>query len=271
MSKFLHESFGEKSSIYSLKELLEELVKKSRSLKSHRNKVMQMISGTPPTSHFHVLEQYDSLLLTLELNFFLTKYFEMSDREGRKVSVFALNYGLCEKYSVGYGRPTGKREFRLYFVERIFDYTTLLRGYIAKHQEIVCKECNISYDYSSLEALKMYKMKCPNCTNGFCEVRNLADKYLEVLQGVDENLLLPSTELGILRALHSEGKPLYARDIAAELDCSYQLVGKRGAKLADRGLVDRTKDEPGRRTFEITEDAETAYFSDSPDDDLDLA
>jgi len=31
----------------------------------------------------------------------------MSDRDGPKVSVFALNYGLCQKYTIEFGRPEG--------------------------------------------------------------------------------------------------------------------------------------------------------------------
>jgi len=95
IQKFRHERFDERLSIYSLKELLELIVKKSRDLRSYRDSsVMQMIKGRPPTSHFHAVSEFDSLLSTLELNFFLTKYFEMKDRDGRKVSVFALNFGL---------------------------------------------------------------------------------------------------------------------------------------------------------------------------------
>jgi hypothetical protein len=121
LGKFLHESFAERSSIYSLKELLEAVIRRARELRSHESEVIRKISGRPHTSHFHVPTQYEALFSTLELNFFLTKYFEMTDRSARKVSIFALNYGLCAKYDIRFGRPTGEREFRLYFVERFFD------------------------------------------------------------------------------------------------------------------------------------------------------
>src|SRR6202023_4264999 len=88
------------------------------------------MEGQPPTSHFHVISEFDALLSTLELNFFLTKYFEMKDRDGRKVSVYALNYGLCNRHSIEFGRPEGKREFRLYFIERIFDFSHIIRSYL---------------------------------------------------------------------------------------------------------------------------------------------
>lgn len=61
---------------------------------------------------------------------------------------------------------------------------------------------------------------------------------------------------------------MYAGEIAAELDKSYQLVGKRGRTLADRGLVSRELNDQGRRVFELTPLAETSYFANSVEDAL---
>jgi hypothetical protein len=209
------------------------------------------------------------LLTTLELNFFLTKYFVMSDRDGRKVSVFALNYGLCQKYSIVFGRPADKREHRLYFVERIFDYTPILQQYIETNQEIICGTCETTFEMSKLAALEMFGMLCPSCRRGQCIVTNLSKRYEAVLREVDSELLLPSTELGILNTLQTERRPMFAGDIAADLDCSYQLVGKRGKFLSQRGLVIRAENAQGRRVFEITDDAVQTYAR-TPEDDLDV-
>lgn len=89
-----------------------------------------------------------------------------------------------------------------------------------------------------------------------------------MLRSIDPELLLPRTDLGILQTLQVESTPMFAADIAADLDCSYQLVGKRGKILAERGLVERTENEQGRRQFELTKTAEAQYFSDSEIDDL---
>jgi hypothetical protein len=129
LGRFLHETFGERSSIFSLKELLETVVNRARELRTHASEMIKKIPGRHPTSHFHIPVSYEKLFSTLELNFFVTKYFEMTDRSGRKVSVFALNYGLCSKYDIRFGRPLGEREFRLYFVERFFDYSPLVLAY----------------------------------------------------------------------------------------------------------------------------------------------
>ena len=192
MNKFLQESFSERASIFSLKELLEEIVIRSRELKKHRDSsVMRDLPGVPPTSHFHISLELDPLLATLELNFFVTKYYEMSDRDGRKVAVYALNFGLCQKFGIAFGRPTEKREHRLYFVERIFDDTPIIRKFIQQNQEIKCSNCGKTYGLEKLDALKMIDMLCPGCKSGTCVVSNLSRKYEALLNTVAPELLLP--------------------------------------------------------------------------------
>jgi DNA-binding MarR family transcriptional regulator len=193
----------------------------------------------------------------------------MSDRDGRKVSVFALNYGLCQKYAIVFGRPTDKREQRLYFVERVFDYTPILQKYIETNQEIICDTCTRIFEMSKLPAIEIFGMLCPECKHGHCIVTNLSKRYEPILREVDSELLLPSTELGILSTLQTECRPMFAGDIAADLDCSYQLVGKRGKFLAERGLVSRTENPQGRRVFAITDDAQETYKR-TAEDDLDV-
>jgi DNA-binding MarR family transcriptional regulator len=269
LGKFMHESFGERASIFSLKELLEAIVTKARELRYHESEVIKKIPGRPPTSHFHVQVGYESILSTLELNFFLTKYFEMTDRSSRKVAVYALNYGLCTKYDIRFGRPKGEREFRLYFVERFFDYSSLVLAYLSKNQEITCS-CGARFDYDELSAIQRFGMLCPSCKRGTVQVRNLSQKYAAEIDAVSRDLLLPPTELGILQTLHIEKQPMRPAAIAGELDCSYQLVGKRGKQLADHGLVERYQNEQGQRLLEISETAEELYFSQGPNDALDI-
>jgi DNA-binding MarR family transcriptional regulator len=106
----------------------------------------------------------------------------------------------------------------------------------------------------------MYDMMCPKCKSGTCEVINLSRKYEAVLNSIDPNLLLPPTDLGMLDALYTEGREMVASEIAGELDCSYQLIGKRGRILEERGLVARKRNDDRRRVFEITGEARHDYF-----------
>jgi DNA-binding MarR family transcriptional regulator len=113
-------------------------------------------------------------------------------------------------------------------------------------------------------------MLCPQCKQGAVQVKNLSQKYAEELRAVAQDLLLPPTELGILQTLHVEKQPLRAISIAEELDCSWQLIGHRGKKLAERGFIERSKNDLGQRLFEITPTGEAAYFGDSDTDQLDV-
>lgn len=194
----------------------------------------------------------------------------MSDRSGKKVVVFALNHGLCMKYQIVFGRPVGEREFRLYFVERFFDFSGIVDLYLEKNQEIVCKNYGYKYSYEQLTALSFYGMLCKECKVGTVEVVNLSHKYAQELQEVKEDLLLPATELGILQSLHFEKVPLRPGHIAGELDCSHQLVGKRGIMLSDKGLIKRYTDERNNRLFELTKTAEKLYFSEEKNEHLNL-
>ena len=266
--RFLQEAFNERSSIFSLKELLESFVQRARELRRHTSSVFSKISSTPPTSHFHIPTQYESLLTTLELNFFLTKYFEMSDREGRKVAVYAMNFGLCDKYTITFGRPIGEREFRLYFVERVFDYSPLVLNYLKSNQEIVCGNCGNRFEYADLEKLQFFGMKCNKCTVGTCSVTNLSRKYETELKAVSGELLLPRTELGILQTLDTTEHPMRAGEIAEEMDCSHQLIGRRAKNLEERQLVSRDTGEDGRRSYALTELAKKSYFDGSITTDL---
>ena len=63
---------------------------------------------------------------------------------------------------------------------------------------------------------------------------------------------------------------MFAKEIAAELDCSHQLVWKRGKILADRDLVVRTENDRGRRIFQISENAEIVYFEEGEVDKMDF-
>lgn len=262
-------AFEERSSIFSLKELLEKIVSRARSLRQEGSRDSSTSRSRQFSSHFYVTNDYDDLLLSLELAFFVTKYFEQSDRAGKRVSIFALNYGLCTKYQIGFGRPTDRREDRLYFVDRQFDYNSIVLDYVNSNQEIKCDACGAEFDMQVLSALKTFGMKCPSCGQGQCKVVNLSKKYEELLNSISPDLLLPDAELGIMQVLFSESDKLVASQIAAELDCSGQLVGRRGKNLAERDLVEREYTGSVYR-YALTQQAKAAYFSDVKKDPLTL-
>ncbi|WP_347303510.1 hypothetical protein V5740_02465 [Croceibacterium sp. TMG7-5b_MA50] len=271
LQKFAHVSFSERASIYSLKELIEEIVDRARELRDYKESaVTRGVRGRTPSSHFHVPVQLESILDTLELNFFITLYYVMKDRDGHTVNVYALNHGLCQKYGISFGRPMLSREHRLYFVERIFNYTTIIRAFLNRNQEIKCDSCAETYQLDQLPSLELFDMLCPKCKSGTCRVANLSKKYSDKLKEVDKELLLPRTELGILETLFSEARDMVASELAGELDCSYQLIGRRGRKLSDQRLVIRDRNSGNRRIFRLSKEAEEGYFTDNKERGLNV-
>jgi hypothetical protein len=261
--------FEERSSIFSLKELLEIILKKARTIRQEASRSNAGSKVHPYSSHFYVSKEFDDVLHSLELAFFITKYFEQSDRAGIRVSVYALNHGLCMKYQIGFGRPTDAREDRLYFVERRFDYNGELRTYILQNQEIKCDSCGSEFDLDTLSALKTFSMRCPHCKDGHCKIVNLSKKYEDVIVSIQPELLLPDTELGIMQTLFNEQKNMVAAEIASELDCSGQLVGRRGKNLFERSLVLRSSVGNVYR-YELSDQARAAYFSDPGANELEV-
>lgn len=276
MGRFLHEAFEERSSIYSLKELLEAFIQRARELRSRdKASIFKRVEGQHPTSHFNISIDLEPILSTLELNFFITKYFVMSNRDGQRVAVYALNYGLCEKFSIEYGRPTtyaevDRRPLRLYLVERVFDFNPLIQAYLAANQEIRCDTCGALHEVEDLDMLRKFRMLCPECMEGTCRVTNISRKYADLLASVREEELLPATELGILQTLDSQGDGLNASDIAGELDVSYQLIGRRAKHLDERSLLQRSSGAGGRREYRLSDDAKAIYFSDEDSVELDV-
>ena len=51
-----------------------------------------------------MLQNTEKYLESLELNHFITKYEEKSNRDGKKVNVYCLNYGLAKKNNIIWGR-----------------------------------------------------------------------------------------------------------------------------------------------------------------------
>ena len=270
MNKFLHESFQERSSVHSLKELLESLISKSKDV-AHKLGIDTIDQNTSdrkiPSSHFHINQEFDSILSTLEINFFLSKRLECLDKDRKKVSVYCFNYGLCQKFDIIFGSPP---EQQSYFIERHFDYSPIIQKYIQQNQELNCTSCGTTHDYSLLQSIKTYNWLCPSCRKGKCKLVSLSRKYEKEIKKIKGELLLPAIEFEILSILYNKNHPLFPKDIAGELDCSYQLVGKRASKLAQKELIIKEKNQNNRIVYKISNLGKSSYFSSELQEHLSL-
>ncbi|WP_205714671.1 hypothetical protein, partial [Klebsiella pneumoniae] len=106
-------SFSEKVSELQQKELLDLVVSKLKSVKRQISSgefsglIYNKERTNPYCSHFHFQPNLEHFLRTLELNFFVTKYNEMVNKKGVKVSIYGLNYGLSKSQNLRWGRPDG--------------------------------------------------------------------------------------------------------------------------------------------------------------------
>jgi DNA-binding MarR family transcriptional regulator len=101
---------------------------------------------------------------------------------------------------------------------------------------------------------------CPKCRSGTCIVEH-AKVDIEL---ADEKILLSEFDMQFINSLKVDS-PQYPSGLAQELDCTYQKVGKRAAKLKDMGFLKakkmtRDKSLGERNYYSLTDDARDTYF-----------
>jgi hypothetical protein len=266
MSRFALEPFARKIDRHNQKKLLEAIVAEAKEV---RKKIRaREVGGTyfdklpnPGVSHFTVSPQLEKVLASLEFNFLLTKYSDMRDKDAKDVSVFALFYGLCEAERLPWGYPKG-REYRNYFVQRVFDFNHVIHQFLSKTKTIRCDECGACFPIDRRESFELFHWKCPECNRGTCEIVNVSDDFQPEVMAADKALMLEPVELSILNVLHDEQRPMRAGEISQLLDVTHQLVGRRTAKLAERGLLIKKQINDAMRST-LTSKADR-YFSLAP-------
>lgn len=200
--------------------------------------------------------------MSLEANFFLSRYKDTRDKNGKPATVFALSMGLTEVERLNWGYPEG-RQYRNYFVQRCFDYNILVHNFLTQNKTIRCDACRASFSVEQKDHFEFFKWQCPECKEGRCSITNLAGDLERLTEIAAEEVQLEPVELEILETLHYEGRGLAAGEISATIDATYQLVGRRTSKLRDKGLVVKERDaDDDRMKSSISQRAEGTYFKD---------
>ena len=112
-----------------------------------------------------------------------------------------------------------------------------------------------------LSMIEMFDMLCPKCKSGNCSIEH-ANVDIEL---ADEKILLPEFDMQFINCLKVDS-PQYPSGLAQELDCTYQKVGKRAAKLKDMGFLKtkemiRNKSLGKRKYYSLTDEALNTYFN----------
>lgn len=264
-NRFATEPFVRKLDRHNQKVLLQKLTHEAKEVRT--NITTGRIGGnyfeglaSPPTSHFTIYPTLEPMLASLELNFLVTKYHVMRDKSGSDVSVYCLNYGLCEDERLSWGYPRGRRDDRSYFVQRCFSYNGVIHQFLAATRTIQCDECGATFPIEEKEKIQFFDWLCKDCKKGRCREINLSHDYMKELQVLNENMKLEEVELDILEVLNSENREMRAGEVSALIDKSHQLVGARTTKLKDSNLVEKeTKNNVTMNR--ITKRAKEIYFS----------
>jgi hypothetical protein len=262
-NQFMREPFDMKLEKYHLHQLLERFVESAKSNKRDilisDSKVFAKDKTKPPTSHFYINKKMEDVLKPLEMQFFITKYNEQKDQDSSELmSFFSFNYGLCVSEDIHYGRGSDRK----YVIQRRFNNTKNLQGYLSGAKHIACNnpQCKTTHDYAMLSMIEMFDMLCPKCKAGTCSVEH-ASVDIEL---ADDKILLPEFDMQFINSLKVDS-PQYPSGLAQELDCTYQKVGKRAAKLKDLGFLqakEMTMDKTlGKRNYySLTDEAVKTYF-----------
>jgi hypothetical protein len=262
----IQQAFGERLMVQSQKELLQAIINKSKELsKDLPENGSQLFKRLEKiyTSHFFVLRDFEFLLGTLEHNFLISKYHELKDRDGREITIYSLNYGLCQKEGILFGRPE-KTEEGKYFTERAFNYLPTIQSFLRKFIIVKCSNCNETHPTEQLPALKLYDMMCPKCRTGKCELSLGYQSLVEEIERLYGDIQLPEIEFEILKVINDgNGGFWYSSLIAAEIDRSYQFVTTHAERLIKLELLDKSKkmiDNQERTVYFLTKKAKIRYF-----------
>lgn len=216
-----YKSYDEAFEKFHLLELLNILIAKAINNKKHIGSstakiFSQYTTNTAPSNYLYVTEATETILKTLEFNFFITKFSQQKDREGENISVFSLNYGLCVENNIIFDDKSD-RKFR---IERVFDFNRIVSDWMSNSQELICLSCNEQYDISKKEIFIDHKIACQKC-QGVVALRSIIDKVQK--EKIESNIKIPMKEYEILNALKNQGA-LTATDLGDELDRPYQSI-----------------------------------------------
>ncbi len=240
-------SMQEKVTALELKKLIKEIINKLDSIKEkiikQETKGINYNHKQPYTSHFHFNPKLEKYLKTLELNFFISKYNSLSNKDGEKVSIYCLNYGLAKAYKLLWGKPSNVANPRKYFIERIFNFNDIITLFFEKTKSIHCSnsDCNRIFKENEKNALEMYGFQCPSCKSKVIE-ETISEDILKEVNEIKEKDCLPLPEIKILNKLNQINKGLYVIELSEDLDYNRHLLQWRGKKLdEEHGYITRTR------------------------------
>lgn len=241
--------FNDKINIANQMTLMNKIIAKQKFNKQSIAKSSAKIftATDQPTSHFVVNEDFSYLLNNLELNGFVSTYNKIKDKSNISSTLFALDFGLCRKHNLNYGRPK-ETEYRKYYNDSRFSLNHIIREHFNSTQVLKCKESH-EFNFDLLKQFEIYEMNCPTCIKEglFNKLvvtvsnKELIDKIKQI-----ERFSLLDIDLDEYRIIHalSQFSPvsLSSKKVGELTDLSYQYISRRIQRLTELGYIQIDQD-----------------------------
>jgi DNA-binding MarR family transcriptional regulator len=241
VNEYVCKPFEDKISNEHQYELLELMIKRQVS-----NKQYLVKRSAKDTSHFYINSDLTYLLDNLELNGFVTTYNKVKGQNNTFSTLFSLDYGLCKKFQLAYGKPSLSKT-NSHSLSPIINFNNLILDYFNSTQVIRCSEGH-EFPYSQLSEFKRFKMNCPTCIEQMkftpCEVsikfKELKQRFIE--QEEKENIKVAFPEFMLLNFLKISQTSLSDKRIASTLDISMDSVSVLIDKLVEKEMCEHDID-----------------------------
>ena len=242
---YITRPFNDKVNIANQLNLLNKIVSKQKYNKQSISKSKAKIfSNTEqPTSHFVVNEDFSTLLNNLELNGFISTYNKIKDKSNISSTLFALDYGLCRKHNLNYGRPKDT-ESRKYYSDSRFSLNNIVREHFNSTQVLKCSNGH-EFSFELLNQFKLFDMNCPECLKvnnmNKCQITVSNTELVDKIKDLEKTALLDIDidDFKILYTL-SQFSPVSqpSKRLGELTDNSFQFINKRIPRLIELGFIE---------------------------------
>lgn len=235
---FITRPFNDKINIANQMSLLNKLIAKQKANKQSiaKSTAKLFAISDQPTSHFVVNEDFTPLLNNLELNGFISTYNKIKDKSNISSTLFALDYGLCRKHNLNYGRPKDT-ESRKYYSDSRFSVNLIIKNHLNSTQILRCKEAH-EFSFDLKKDFEVYDMNCPTCIKegklNKCEIHVSNQELIDKIKQMENSasLNIEFDEFKILHALAQFSPVTLPEGKLSEItDLSPQYISKRIPRL----------------------------------------
>lgn len=148
--------FDDQISIELQNELIKKIIERQSNLQNEKRN-LSIKRKLLTSSHFTVSKHLTETLNNLELNGYINTYNKIKIKN-EPTTVYSIDYGLSKSWSLIYKRPGNTSEIHNTF----YNLNALIIDFFNTNHIIKCPNSH-EFQYSQLDDMKKYGMKCPIC------------------------------------------------------------------------------------------------------------